>query len=30
MGMAGNLLVGEVFRLESGPESSQLIELYTS
>ncbi len=30
MGMAGSLLLGDVFRLESGSESPQLIELYTS
>ena len=30
MGMAGSLLLGDVFRLESGPESPQLVELYTS
>jgi len=30
MGMAGSLLLWDVFRLESGLESPQLIELYTS
>ena len=30
MGMAGSLLLGDVFRLESGSDSPQLIELYTS
>jgi hypothetical protein len=30
MGIAGSLFLGDVFRLESGPESPQLIELYTS
>ena len=30
MGMAGSLLLGDVFRLESRSESLKLIELYTS